>query len=76
MTNNPYALPYKKVAEVTEPKGAGHTVDLRFVDNFSMNKRRFNKPTSNNITGVFSSVEGLSPTYRHIVCLLYTSRCV
>ncbi|PSN31988.1 hypothetical protein C0J52_25774 [Blattella germanica] len=53
LSNKPHAQIYNNSAEVMRNANAWQNLALRFVDNISMDKRRFNKPTANEIAGVF-----------------------
>lgn len=45
----------------------GEDIDLQFIDNVSMEKRMYNKPTVEEIDWVFRSVYGYLLIYPHIV---------
>lgn len=68
LSENPYAQIYKKASEEMIVHNNGdHELELRFVDNIHMDLRRYNKPTADEIAGVFNSTEGEPPTHRHVV---------
>ncbi|MEX5543862.1 hypothetical protein, partial [Pseudomonas poae] len=66
LSDNPYSKSYRKASEMMTNEGNQNIV-LRFVENISMDLRRFNKPTADEISGVFNSEEGEPPHNRYVV---------
>lgn len=66
LSNNPYSQTYRKANEMMTNESIKN-IELRFVDNISMDIRRFNRPSADEIAGVFNSEEGEPPHNRHVV---------
>jgi len=67
LSENPYLQIYKKASEEMVLEEGRNELELRFVDNINMDLRRYNKPTADEIAGVFNSTEGEPPSHRHVV---------
>lgn len=66
--DNPYAVAYQNAAEALNAELSSQVeVSLRFTDFVPMNSRTSNKPTAEEIAGLFSSVDGEPPGFRHVV---------
>lgn len=60
LLENPFAQIYKRASEEMVVQGDSE-LELRFVDRINMDRRRYNKPTADEIAGVFNSSEGEPP---------------
>lgn len=70
LANNPYAISYHNAGNVLRQEmltNQPRTIDLRFVDSICLDQRRYNKPTANEIAGVFFSETGEPPHNRYVV---------
>lgn len=71
MANYPFAQAYKISVDAVKLKPERIDLDLRSVDNISMEKRIFIRPRAEEIGGIFNSVEGEQPGYQHVVHYYY-----